>query len=173
MYGRDSKDDHLKRDQILELMMTLWKRRLILFACPAMAIVAVAIAAESDDTRDVRELEEQVNGAVLAGDVATFDRLFAKDFTHTSHDGRFRTRAEWMKGRVQGKSSYKSYDIEDLQIRSYGTTAVVTCLVKPSWTETDGGAASGRFRLLRVWVKRDGRWQVVAFQSTRLSETKE
>jgi uncharacterized protein (TIGR02246 family) len=130
-------------------------------------------AGETDDVKTVRELEGQINKAVLQGDVGTFDRLFADDFTHTSQDGRFRTRAEWMKGRVQGKSSYRSYDVEDLQIRGYGPTAVATCEVKPSWTETDGSTASGRYRLLRVWVKCDGRWQVVAFQSTRISQAKE
>jgi uncharacterized protein (TIGR02246 family) len=141
------------------------------------AIVALCLvgegAGETDDIKSVRELEARVNKAVLEGDVATFERLFAADFTHTSHDGRFRTRAEWMKGRVQGKSSYKSYDIEDVQIRDYGQTAVVTCLVRPSWIDSDGSMANGRFRLLRIWVKRDGRWQVVAFQSTRVSEAKE
>jgi uncharacterized protein (TIGR02246 family) len=141
------------------------------------AIIAVCLigggAGETDDAKSIRELEARVNKAVLDGDVATFDRLFAEDFTHTSQDGQFRTRAEWIKGRVQGKSSYTSYDTQDLQIRNYGNTSVVTCLVKPSWKERDGTAASGRFRLLRVWVKRDGHWQLVAFQSTRISEAKE
>lgn len=153
--------------------MSLPRKRMILVACASSAIVAAAVAGQSDDATGLRKLEEQINRAVLAGDVTTFERLLADDFTHTSHDGRFRTRAEWMKGRVQGKSSYKSYGIEDLKIRDYGPTAVVTCLVAPSWTEVDGGTASGRFRLLRVWVKRDGRWQVVAFQSTRIIEAKD
>lgn len=128
---------------------------------------------KSDDLKTVRELESRVNKAVLDGDVATFDRLFADDFTHTSHDGSFRTRAEWMKGKVQGKSSYTSYAVESLQIRQYGQTVVVTCLAKPSWTKSSGVTGSGRFRLLRVWAKRDGQWKVVAFQSTRVSDLKE
>jgi ketosteroid isomerase-like protein len=125
------------------------------------------------DSKSIQELEDQFKEAVLAGDVATFEQLCADDFTHTSQDGSFRTRAEWLKGRVQGKSSYISYSVDDLQVRIYGETAVVTGLLKPSWRESDGTVASGRFRFLRVWVKRDERWQAVAFQSTRINEKKE
>src|SRR5580765_2724250 len=139
-------------DQHKDKAMTSNTLRLVLLAGAAASLFVGRGAGETDDVKTVRELEGQVNKAVLEGDVATFDRLFADDFTHTSHDGRFRTHAAWMKGRVQGKSSYTSYDVEDVQVRDYGQTAVVTCLVKPSWTESDGSTASGRFRLLRVWV---------------------
>jgi uncharacterized protein (TIGR02246 family) len=130
-------------------------------------------ASAAVDERNIQELEDQLTDAVLHGDVATFDRLFADDFTHTSHDGTFRTRAAWLKGRVPGKTNYLSYGVNDRQIRMYAETAVVTGLVKPSWREEDGELGKGQFRFLRVWVKRDGRWQAVAFQSTRVSEKKE
>ena len=130
-------------------------------------------ASAAVDEKGIQELEDQLTEAVLHGDIATFDRLFADDFTHTSQDGTFRIRDAWLKGRVQGKTSYVSYEVDDRQIRIFGETAVVTGLVKPSWREEDGGLATGRFRFLRVWVKRDSRWQAVAFQSTRVSEKKE
>ncbi len=125
------------------------------------------------DETSVRDLEDQLSKAIVQGDVAAFERLFADDFTHTSQDGSFRTRAQWLKGRVPGKSNYISYGVDDLQIRIYGETAVVTGLAKPSWRESDGSLASGRFRFLRVWVNRGDRWQAVAFQSTRSGEKKE
>jgi len=133
----------------------------------------LAAAPSTAEEKSIRELEDRLNVAVVQGDVATFDRLFADDFTHTSRDGHFRTRAEWMKGRVQGKTNYVSFDVDNLQIRIFGETAVVTGLSKPSWREQDGSLASGQFRFLRVWVKRDGRWQAVAFQATRISDEKE
>jgi ketosteroid isomerase-like protein len=150
-----------------------------LFAIVALSIFAAnyaglqTTASAADDEKHIQELEEQFQKAVVQGDVATFERLLADDFTHTSQDGSFRTRAEWLKGRVQGKSNYVSYVIDDQKIRIYGDTAVVTGLAKPSWREKDGSSASGQFRFLRVWVKRDERWQAVAFQSTRTSENKE
>jgi ketosteroid isomerase-like protein len=137
---------------------------------PAARSEASRRVSDMAEEKALRELEERLNKAVVDGDVATFDQLFADDFTHTSQNGRFRTRAEWMKGRVQGKSNYVSFDVEGVQIRFYGETAVVTGLSKPSWREDDGSLANGRFRFLRVWAKRGGRWQVVAFQGTRISD---
>jgi len=128
---------------------------------------------KSAEEKVLDELENRLNKAVVQGDVATFDQLFAADFTHTSQNGRFRTKPEWMKGRVQGKTNYVSFDVEGVQIRICGETAVVTGLSKPSWREDDGNLANGRFRFLRIWAKRGGRWQVVAFQGTRISEEKE
>ena len=145
---------------------------------PILRTLGPATAGRAEDrgagvAEALRELEGQLNKAVVQGDVATFDRLLADDFTHTSQDGRFRTRAEWMKGRVQGKTNYVSYDVEDLQIRVYGDAALATGLSKPSWREPDGTLASGQYRFLRVWAKRDGRWRAVAFQSTRLLDHKD
>lgn len=118
---------------------------------------------------EIRRLEDRINRAIVEGDVAFFDRILAEEFTHTSQSGKFRTRAEWMKGREQGKSSYESFETEDAQVRIYADTAVVTGLSKAKWREADGQPRSGEYRFLRVWVRRDGRWQAVAFQSTAIS----
>ena len=115
----------------------------------------------------IRELEANLNRAVVEEDVATFDRLFADDFTHTSQSGRFRTKAEWMKEKEQGKSEYLSFDTDSMQVRLLGDAAVVTGAADASWREL-GGVSSGRFRYLRVWSRRGGDWQVVAFQSTTI-----
>lgn len=119
--------------------------------------------------REIRRLEDQANRAVVEGDVAFFDRVLAEDFTHTSQSGKFRTRAEWMQGREQGKSNYESFETEDVHIRIYGDTALVTGLSDARWREADGQPRSGQYRFLRVWVRRDGQWQAVAFQSTATS----
>src|SRR5262249_26082943 len=83
-------------------------------------------ASAAVDEKSIQELEGQLTEAVLHGEVATFERLFADDFTHTSQDGTFRTRAAWLKGRVPGKTNYVSYEVDDQRIRIYGETAVVT-----------------------------------------------
>ena len=121
----------------------------------------------ADDASAIRRLEARLNTAVVKGDMATFDRLFATDFTHGSQSGRFRSKAEWMKGKQQGRSAYVSFDSSELKVRVAGDTAVVTGLAKPRWREA-GRIVRGQFRFLRVWAKRGGRWQAIAFQSTRV-----
>lgn len=118
--------------------------------------------------QEIRQLEDGVNRAIVEGDVAFFDRVLAEDFTHTSQSGRFRTKAEWMKGRKQSESSYLSFATGQLDIRIYGDIAIVTGLSGAEWRESDGREMCGQFRFLRVWVKRQGQWQAAAFQGTAI-----
>jgi hypothetical protein len=129
--------------------------------------------------REIRGLEAQLNRAVVTGDRAFFERVLAEDFTHTSHSGKFKTRAEWMaenkfenqQGKPQpGKTTYEAFEVDDLAVRIYGETAVVTGRSTPKGRNAKGESIRGRYRFLRVWVKRSGTWQVVAFQGTRMAE---
>ena len=146
----------------------------------ATALVSAKIEGRPDlgAEREIRELEAQLSRAVVAGDRGLFDRVLAGDFTHTSHSGQFKTRAEWMaedkvdsrQGKPQaGKTTYEAFDVDDLAVRIYGDTAVVTGRSTPKGRTAKGEPIRGQYRFLRVWVKRDGHWQVVAFQGTRIA----
>jgi hypothetical protein len=61
----------------------------------------------------------------------------------------------------------ESYSIDDMTVRVFGDTGVVT----GSWTgkmTIDGKDASGAFRYTDTFVKRLGRWRAVASQDTRM-----
>jgi hypothetical protein len=156
-----------------------------------MFVIAAEIAAVSlgsgtfpgsSSTRaeqQVRELETQLNRAVVEGDRAFFERVLAADFTHTSHAGKFKTRAQWMAENKfagakdeprSGKTSYTGFEVDDLAVRIYGETAVVTGRSTPKGVNAKGEPIRGQYRFLRVWVLRGGQWQVVAFQGTRIAE---
>jgi hypothetical protein len=89
---------------------------------------------ENDAGREIRALEAALARAVVHPDRALYDRLLADDFTHTSHSGVFKTRAEWMAedkfgdqaAPRPGRTAYESFDVDDLAVRVYGDTAVVT-----------------------------------------------
>ena len=120
--------------------------------------------------REIRTLEAELNVAIVRADLAFFDRVFAEDFTHTNHTGAFRTKARWLANHKPGaKNPYDRFDAEDLAVRVYGKTAEVTGRSVPRGTDSRGQAITGEYRFTRVWVRRDGRWQVVAFQGTRIS----
>jgi hypothetical protein len=159
-------------------------RRFILIMAAGIAAGSVGSTKSEDDRntpaeREVRELEGQLNRAVVEGDRAFFERALAADFTHTSHSGKFKTRAEWMaenkfakpkEETKPGKTSYVTFDVDDLAIRAYGDTAVVTGRSTPKGRNAKGEPIQGQYRFLRVWVRQQGRWQVVAFEGTRIVE---
>src|SRR4051812_19284064 len=135
---------------------------LILIAGIAAATLGSAKLAEGQDTRaerEIRELEAQLNRAVVEGDRAFFERVLAADFTHTSHAGKFKTRAEWMaenkfaspkEAPKSGKTSYIVFDVDDLAVRTYGETAVVTGRSTPKGRNAKGEPIRGQYRFLRV-----------------------
>src|SRR5215470_18089312 len=100
-------------------------QRFILILIAGIAATALVSAKSPDRSdlgaeREIRELEAQISRAVVAGDRALFDRVLASDFTHTSHSGKFKTRAEWMaedkledrQGKPQaGKTTYEAFDV--------------------------------------------------------------
>jgi hypothetical protein len=155
---------------------------MVLFAgIAATALGSSTFVARQDPgaEREVRELEGQLSRAVIAGDRAFFELVLAADFTHTSHAGKFKTRAEWMaeskaenpQGQPQSnKTTYEAFEVDNLAVRIYSDTAVVTGRSTPRGRTAKGEAMRGQYRFLRVWVKRDGRWQVVAFEGTRIAE---
>ena len=56
-------------------------------------------------------------------------------------------------------------DVSDLKVRLYGNTAVVTGRADVKGT-IGGKDATGALLFTRVYVKKDGRWESVAFQQT-------
>jgi ketosteroid isomerase-like protein len=159
-------------------------RYLVLFFFAGITATCVGTAKsghreDSDAEHEIRDLETQLSRAVVTGDRAFFERVLAADFTHTSHSGQFKTRDQWMaenkfenrQGKPQaGKTYYEAFEVDDLAVRIYGETAVVTGRSTPRGRTAKGKPIRGHYRYLRVWVKRAGRWQVVAFEGTRIAE---
>ena len=56
---------------------------------------------------------------------------------------------------------------DSIQVRRYGLVALMT-LRETVTIRAAAGESSGRLRMTEVWLKRDGRWQVVGSQATAL-----
>ena len=106
--------------------------------------------------------------AQVKGDVAALDKLLASDLTYVHSSGVVETKDEFVGAIKSGKYKYKSIVPEGVTVRSYGDTAVV------HGKATIDVVSSGRdvhveLLFTDVWVKSDGRWQMVSWHSTRLN----
>ena len=111
-------------------------------------------------------LETQWMEAFKNRDGAALDRILANDFIFTDDEGRVHDKTEYIKAATE-LIKVESYTVDDLATRAVGATGVVT----GKWTGkvTIGGRdASGEFRFTDTFVKRLGRWQVLASQDTRI-----
>lgn len=123
------------------------------------------------------ELEQEVlqaDGArvqaLLSQDYEAADRLFADEMTYCHSNGNQDTKASYMDGLRSGRSRYAEMNMFDMNARIYGETAVLsgkfTAKVVIGGGEREANLLS---RVLMVWVKREGRWQMVAWESTPTS----
>jgi ketosteroid isomerase-like protein len=59
--------------------------------------------------------------------------------------------------------------VDDRQLRVCGDAAVVTCrtTIKETWKGKD---TSGQYRNTDIWVKRAGRWQLLASHTSKITQ---
>ena len=91
--------------------------------------------------------------------------MSADEYRLTNPDGTMLINSEVLADLKSGKDVISSAFTDEINVTKYGDTAVVTS----RWTAKEmyaGKNASGQSRYTNVWVKRAGRWQVVA--SSRL-----
>jgi len=111
------------------------------------------------------KLEDERNEALVKVDMATLNKLTPNDYTFIDRRGNFLDKKEAL-GRVQsGQAKMISMTSSDLKIRLYGNTAVLTGRTDVKAT-MNGRDNSGAVLFTRVYVRRGGRWESVAYQQT-------
>jgi ketosteroid isomerase-like protein len=116
---------------------------------------------EASPHDEVSQALENLRQATLAGDADKLADLLADDLTFVTATGRLITKPQYLRA-VRGRMLVVDVlTFEDVAIRLYGTTAVVTHVTDIK--ERIGGAPSGgRFRTTRVLVKDGSGWRLVA-----------
>jgi uncharacterized protein (TIGR02246 family) len=138
--------------------------------CASVTLARATAASQTTDQtaeKQIRELEEELRAAVVKGDAATFERVVTDDYTTTNVNGLTRTKAQLIEDMRSGAAKTQSLTLDNIKVRVYGDAAVLTAdrTAKSSLRGTD---TSGRQRMIRVLVKRQGRWQPVALQATAI-----
>jgi ketosteroid isomerase-like protein len=120
---------------------------------------------QNDVEQELKGLENEWLSSYLRGDKHTFDRIVADDFTRTDESGKFATKAE-ERALVQAPpaSVNASLTNEDVQVRVYGNSAIVTGRI----VSKVQGSFNFQSRFTDTFIKRGGRWQVVARHYSRV-----
>ena len=147
----------------------------------SLALVLVtAFGVFAQATSDAAELTKILN-EFLAGasrnDPAAHERFWADDLIYTRSAGRRVTKADILRD-VRSSPAPKPTDpktvftAEDIQIQQYGDTAILAFRLV-STTDTGGTKQVANNLNSGTFVKRNGKWQVVSWQSTRMARTEE
>jgi uncharacterized protein (TIGR02246 family) len=131
----------------------------------ALMVNGQTAVSSNADEESIRKIENEFAAAYGRNDADTLDRLWASDYVFVNPAGQVQPKAQRLAMLRSGELKIEAYSRDDENIRIYGDTAVVTyrSTVKAQRNGTD---ISSQRRVITVLVKRDGRWQAVAQQST-------
>jgi len=131
------------------------------------AFPIVAPSRQADTRAAIEKADQTFAEAMVKADVVALANTYADDYVFTDPAGRVSHKAELLDSFKRGAIKIRAQEISDVHVNVYGEVAVETGKLMSRATR-DGKDTSGTFRFTRVWVKRNGRWQTVAFQETPL-----
>jgi uncharacterized protein (TIGR02246 family) len=145
----------------------------LLFATALLFVVPVVSRAQgrpnpiSADEQSVRKFVEDYATALSSNDAAALDRLTAPDYSFVDRSGVIQNKAVRLAPLRSGQLKYETLKYDQVQVRLYGNTAIVTTRVKVKSTN-NGADESGTFRSTLTLVRSapGSAWRVVASQAT-------
>ena len=127
--------------------------------------------------QEILRLEEELARAETGTDVAALDRIYADDVMVATPFGTVDKAAVMAEFHLiankaaTGEARLDACDKEDLKTRVYGETAVTTYGLRARG-QYEGRDINQQFQIMNVWMKREGRWRIVARHSFTAEQTK-
>ncbi len=122
-----------------------------------------------DVATDLREIENQLIAAWVAGDPSVHERVLSADWSVIDAQGRIRNKAQVLEEMFQPGERQISGHIDEVNVRPYGDWAIVTGKTQVTG-RYEGNEINVTLRFMDVFHRTEGKWQVVASQATLLSE---
>ena len=115
----------------------------------------------------VRQINKAWVAALERGDTATLNQLMAEDCIFSyALDGD--DKAQFISDIDAGLLRVESIKRDNVEVRIYGETAVLLAYDTTEW-RYKGQHIEGYYRIIHVYTRRDGEWQIVAIQASPIS----
>ena len=133
----------------------------------AMPLLAFGQAANKKSSNkaeeEIMKLEDQWVQSRAAKDPTVSKELLADDYLGANPTGQSQTKQQFIDAVTAGTLFAGKAEMMDRKVRIYGDTAVSTGVVT-------GVVGGDKVRYIRVFVKRNNKWRLVAAQGTRVTE---
>jgi len=126
-----------------------------------LLIVRGALAQSTGTVADrayIEKAESDWAETVATHDCSVLERILADDLVGVDVNGSTYTKAANVNTCKTQTSSFASNHLDEVKIRFYGDTAIAQG--SESWKLKNG--KSGKFVWTDTWLKRNGKWQIVA-----------
>src|SRR5690348_8261081 len=138
---------------------------------------AVLAQTAAPDAAELTKLLNDFLAGASRNDPAAHERFWADDLIYTRSAGRRTNKAEIMRDLRSAPAPKPDdpkpiYTAEDIRIQQYGNTAIVAFRLVAT-TEVDGAKQVQNLLNSGTFLKRNGKWQVVNWQSTRMPRSED
>ena len=142
------------------------KAKLFLVAACVAALIGAMYAARAQDsgTADaehyIKECERIWAESVATGETSALEQFLADDLVGVDPDGSHYDKATEIANTKAGYQEFLSNHLDEVKVRFYGDAAVAQGT--ESWVRRTQKPGSGKFVWTDTWIKRNGKWQIVA-----------
>jgi ketosteroid isomerase-like protein len=123
----------------------------------------------ADNRQMIIDLDKKRMTAMAQKDVATLNALLADDLVYTHSSARLDTKQSLIGAMESGSTVYTAVEPSDVKGQDLGDTVVLTGSCRIS-VMSGGRPNNFGVRFTDVYASKGGRWQMVAWQSTRLPD---
>ncbi|HEV3438099.1 MAG TPA: nuclear transport factor 2 family protein [Gemmata sp.] len=135
----------------------------------AFATGATPQNSDSELKDKLLKLETQWNEAHLRGDADALGQLWAEELVVTVQEIPVMNKSQSLKIVSSGLVKFKRYETSDVKINVFGDSAVVTGRLKRV-REKQGKDFEDDWQFTKVYVRCDGKWQVVAWHGSQAAK---
>jgi ketosteroid isomerase-like protein len=121
---------------------------------------------QKEAERYIVESERQWAESVATGDPRTVERILADDFLGVDPNGTLYDKAKMIADTRNAPQYFVSNRLNEIKVRFYGDNAIAQG--DESWERRSG--ERGRFVWTDTWIRRNGRWQIVAAEDLIVPE---
>jgi ketosteroid isomerase-like protein len=136
-------------------------------AAEGIGAVRAAPASAAADIAKLQELSDAWDKAIVAKDRAAVAGNMGADFRIIDGQGNVEDKQQFVEGILDPKLTIDPYTVEEFDIRLYGDVALLSGRTRMTGKH-DGKPFVSNYRYIDIYVKRDGQWQIVSVQITRL-----
>ena len=126
------------------------------------------MVAKHDDEREILQLFEDGDRALISGNAAELDQIYADDYLQYDEAGQPRTKQDMIRSLTSGKLRFISMVSTGRNIRLFEGFAIVHGSERDE-VEQNGSRLTVSYLYMDVVVRRGGRWQIVASQLVKIN----
>jgi uncharacterized protein (DUF885 family)/ketosteroid isomerase-like protein len=127
----------------------------------------LAAPADGSAMETPEKVERRRFAAMVAQDTKALEPMLAEELRYVHSTGQVESKAQFLETIRSGRLRYLSIEVRELDVRRHGDTAIITGLISAQGA-TGSAPVDLELRYTDAYVNRAGRWQLLAWQSTRL-----